>query len=160
MAGLVAGGLAGASLSFCGRSARTRRTVRHLHIETTRNLAESCFPVRCTADGPTFTPGRSAVHFSAHKQNRVISGFRFAFERRTVRPSPEDGPQFISKSHTETVRFWSPICLCTADGPRYSTGRSAVHFWTNTQNLTFSGTRLEFHRRTVRDSRADCPWLL
>ena len=160
MAGLVASGLAGASLSFCGRSARTRRTVRHLHIETTRNLAESCFPVCCMADGPTFTPGRSAVHFSAHKQNQVISRFCFAFERRTVRRSPVDGLQFISKSHTETTCFWSSICLCTADGPRYSTGQSAVHFWTNTQNQTFSRTRLEFHRRTVRASRADCPWLL
>ena len=119
MAGLVADGLTGASLSFCGWSARTRRTVRHLHIETTRNLAESCFPVRCTADGPTFTPGWSAVYFSAHKQNRVISRFRFAFELWTVRPSPADGPQFISKSHTETVRFWSPIYLCTVDGPQY-----------------------------------------
>ena len=103
MAGLVAGGLASGSLSFCGRSARTRRTVRS---------------------------------------------------------NPADGPQFISKSHSETVRFWSPIYLFTADGPRYRTGRSAVHFWTITQNQTFSGIRLEFHRWTVRASRADGPRLL
>ena len=120
MAGLVAGGLASAFLSSCGRSAT------------------------CTSKPP-------------ETSQKVV--FQ-SVEWRTVRPSPADGPQVISKSHSEMVCFSNPICLCTADGPRYSTGRSAVHFLTITQNQTFSGTRLEFHRQTVRALRADGPRLL
>ena len=127
MAGLVAGGLAGASLSSC--------------------------------DGPLELGGRSATCTSKPPKTSQKVVFQ-SIERRTVRPSPADGPQFISKSHSETVCFWNPICLCTADGPRYSTRRSAVHFLTITQNQTFSGTRLEFHRWTVRALRVDALWLL
>ena len=79
-------------------------------------------------DGPLEPDGRSATCTSKPPETSQKVVFQ-SIERRTVRPSPADGPQFISKSHSETVCFWNPICLCTADGPRYSTGRSAVHFF-------------------------------
>ena len=126
MAGLVAGGLVGASLSFCGRSARTRRTVCHLHIETTRNLAESCFPVRCMADGPPFTHGRTAIHFQIPHRNGAflepnlpLYGGRSAVQYRTVRNTFFD-------NYTEPNLFWNPSRISPADRPGLKGGLSVV----------------------------------
>ena len=126
MAGLVAGGLAGVSLSSCGRFARTRRTVRHSHIQTTRNIAESCFPVRWTADGLPFTRGWSAVHFQIPLRNGVflepnlpLYGGRSAVQYRTVRSTFLD-------NYTEPNLFWNPSRISPADGPGLKGGQFAV----------------------------------
>ena len=126
MAGLVAGGLAGASLSSCGRSARTRRTVRHLHIQTTRNIAESCFPVGWMADGPPFTRGRSAVHFQIPHRNGAflepnlpLYGGRSAVQYRTVR-------SIFFDNYTEPNLFWNPSRISSADRPGLKCGLSVV----------------------------------